>query len=112
MIAQTTAGQARLVIEDFRTNESVLISVLCKKDERAFCFLYDKYAPVLYGVILKIVKSEDVANAVLNDVFCFVWKTIEQFDHKCRLLTWLLRIANQHALNRNYNQENLIAEIV
>jgi RNA polymerase sigma-70 factor (ECF subfamily) len=112
VIPQTTAGKAQIVIEDFRTNESVLISVLCKKDERAFCFLYDKYAPVLYGVILKIVKSEDVANSVLNDVFCSVWKTIGQFDNKCRLLTWLLRIANKQAINRNYIQENLVAEIV
>ncbi len=100
MIAQTTAVKVHFVKEDYRTNESVLIAVLCKKDERAFCFLYDKYAPVLYGVILKTVKCEDVANVVLNDVFCSVWKTIEQFDHKCRLLTWLLRVANLQANNR------------
>jgi RNA polymerase sigma-70 factor (ECF subfamily) len=109
VIAQTTAGQAHFVKDDFRTNESVLILVLCKKDERAFCFLYDKYAPVLYGVILKIVKSEDVTNAVLNDVFCSIWKTIDQFDEKCKLLTWLLRIANIQTINRICELKNYSA---
>lgn len=109
MIAQTTTGQAQLVIEDFRTNESVLISVLCKKDERAFCFLYDKYAPVLYGVILETVKSEELASSVLLDVFIHIWKTIDQFDHKCRLLTWLLRVANLLAINKNCELKNYSA---
>lgn len=109
MIVQAAATQSCFVKDDYRTNESVLISVLCKKDERAFCFLYDKYAPVLYGAILAIVKNEEVANSILQDVFCNVWQTIDLFDQKCKLLTWLLRIANRQALSRNFNQAESVS---
>lgn len=100
MIPQTPEDQIIFLKENFCTDESVLISALCIKDKRAFGFLYDKYAPVFYGVILEIVKSEELAGKVLMDVFICIWKTIDQFDEKCKLLTWLLRIANIQAINR------------
>ncbi len=72
--------------------------------------LYDKYADALYGVILKIVKAEDLAENVLQDVFIKIWKNSESYTvSKGRLFTWMLNIARYAAIDfvrsKNYKQD-------
>lgn len=43
-------------------------------DIDAFRFLYDKYAPALYGAILKLTPDVQIANAVLEKSFLEIWK--------------------------------------
>lgn len=74
--------------------------MLQSKDEKAFSYLYDNYSGALYGVILKVLNQEELANDVLQEVFVKVWKNIEQYDStKGRLYTWMLNIARNLAID-------------
>ena len=57
---------------------------LCRQvvsgDERCIAELYDLYGNALYGVILRIVKSEEVASEILQDTFTKVWSRGSSFD--------------------------------
>jgi len=56
--------------------------------------LYDNYSPALYGIILRIVPSESLAQEVLQDVFMKVWNNADKYDaDKGKLFTWLAQIA-------------------
>ncbi|GAB4489375.1 MAG: sigma-70 family RNA polymerase sigma factor [Raineya sp.] len=81
--------------------ESELVSQLQQKDSKAFAYLYDHYAPSLYGVICRIVASEEVAQDILQDVFLKIWGNISQYSSsKGRLFTWLLNIARNTAIDK------------
>jgi len=60
--------------------EEALVSLLQSKDERGFSILYENYSSALYGVVLKIVRSEEVAADVMQDAFVKIWKNIEAYS--------------------------------
>lgn len=69
-------------------------------DDKVISELYDKYAPALYGVILKIVGSEAVAQDVLQDTFVKIWRNGRAYDPgKGTLFTWMLNIARNTAID-------------
>ncbi|WBM75073.1 RNA polymerase sigma factor [Saprospira grandis] len=77
-----------------------LILRLRKGDKAAMELLYERYSGILYGTILKIVKSEPLAQDVLQEVIVKVWQNIDRYDaQKGRLLTWMLRIARNRSID-------------
>src|SRR5688572_30462770 len=83
------------------TTETSLIENLKAGDEKALSLLYDKYAPALYGIILKIVKQPELAEDVLQESFVKIWTNIAQYDSaRGRLFTWLLNICRNQAIDK------------
>lgn len=74
--------------------EDELVILLANRDLMAYSYLYDHYSKALYGSLLKLVKKEEVAQDLLQDVFVKIWKSAGQYDaSKGRFFTWLLNIA-------------------
>ncbi len=74
---------------------------LLQKNELGIALLYDKYASLIYGAILRIVQDEDIAGEVTQDVFVKVWENADNFDNtKESLFTWVYQIARNTALGR------------
>lgn len=68
--------------------------------------LYDNYSNALYGIILKIVRSEEVAEDVLQDAFVKIWKNVTSYDaSKGTLFTWILNVARNTAIDRIRSQD-------
>ncbi len=62
--------------------------------------LYDKYSGALFGTIMRVVHSQEIAEEVLQDTFTKVWRNIESYDtSKGRLFTWLINIARNSAID-------------
>jgi RNA polymerase sigma factor (sigma-70 family) len=90
--------------------EQSIVASLKAKDKEAISTLYDNYAPALYGVILKIVKSEQSAEDILQEVFVKIWKHADTYDaSKGKLFTWLINIARNaaidHLRSKGYKKE-------
>ncbi|MEA5259718.1 sigma-70 family RNA polymerase sigma factor [Arcicella aquatica] len=86
--------------------EEALVALLQSQDERGFSILYDNYSSALYGVILKIVRSEEVAADVMQDTFVKIWRNIEAYNRtKGTLFTWILNVARNTAIDRIRSQE-------
>ena len=78
-----------------------LLSLLLSRDEKGFNYLYKNYSGALYGVIIRIVRYEEEANEVLQDVFVKIWNSVKSFDaSKASLYTWMLNIARNSAIDR------------
>lgn len=86
--------------------ETELIKRLKSKDRSALSYLYDHYSGALFGVISRIIKNEDVAEEILQDVFLKVWHRIDSYDSlKGRLFTWMLNIARNQAIDKTRSGE-------
>jgi RNA polymerase sigma factor (sigma-70 family) len=69
-------------------------------------YLYDHYAGALLGVVARILKKEELAEEVLQDVFLKIWDRIESYDaSKGRLFTWMLNIARNQAIDKTRSKE-------
>lgn len=77
-----------------------VVKGLLKQEQGAIVELYDHYGSSLYGVILTIVSSDDVAQEILQDTFLKIWQKGYTYDpQQARLYTWMHRIARNLAIN-------------
>lgn len=68
--------------------------------------IYNDYASTLYGLILRIIKDEFMAEEALAECFLTVKKRYNQFTgEKEKLLCWLVQIARQVALKKITSKE-------
>jgi RNA polymerase sigma-70 factor (ECF subfamily) len=84
----------------------MLVAALQRKDRSAFEYVYDHYSGALLGVISRIIKKEELAEEILQDVFLKVWDRIETYDaSKGKLFTWMLNIARNQAIDKTRSKE-------
>ncbi|MEM6963488.1 MAG: RNA polymerase sigma factor [Bacteroidota bacterium] len=75
--------------------------MLHQSDKRVMAIIYDQYSPALYGVVLRIVHSEAIAEDVMQDAFIKIWKNGTTYDRsKGTLFTWMLNITRNTAIDK------------
>lgn len=88
------------IATDNRLTDRELLQNLHKNDIEALNRLYDRYSPILYTVIKKIVEDEETANSVLSEVFFIIWKWAEHFDFTVtNVYTWMILLARRKAID-------------
>jgi RNA polymerase sigma factor (sigma-70 family) len=91
--------------------EPELISRLKKKDRQALDYLYDHYSGAIYGVVLRMLRTEEIAEEVVQDVFLKIWDKIDQYDAgKGKLFTWMIQIARNLAIDKSRSKESTKAK--
>ncbi len=81
-------------------NTEQLIQAIRGGDQQAFATLYDNYSASLYGVVCQIVKSDAIAEDVMQDAFVNIWKKFQTFDPtKGSIFTWMLNISRNKAID-------------
>lgn len=76
------------------------------KDKQAFEYFYDHYSSSIFGVILRIVKIEELSEEVLQDAFLKFWDKIADYNpEKGRLFTWMLNISRNMAIDKVRSKE-------
>ena len=105
------------------TTDDQILS-LCHEEtkiEQGFKLLMQKYQERLYWHVRRMVFEHDDANDVIQNTFIKVYRSIQKFEGKSQLYTWLYRIATNEAItflnkkkkkstasldNEDYNLEN------
>ncbi|MGB0880260.1 MAG: RNA polymerase sigma factor [Polaribacter sp.] len=81
-------------------NLDPLIVQFQKKDIKAYETLYNMYCNSISGVVFNIVKNDDVAQEITQDVFIKVWNNAASYSSKKgRFFTWILNIARNTAID-------------
>ncbi|MDB5030469.1 RNA polymerase sigma factor [Mucilaginibacter sp.] len=73
--------------------EKELILSLKIGDKYAFEQLYHNYKVRIYRNLLKLVKSDEIAEELLQDLFVKVWTSREKFDAEKSFRSYLFKIA-------------------
>ena len=67
----------------------------------AFGAAYDDYAPLLYGLLLRIVRDPADAQEILQETFLAAWNDARKFDaSRGSELAWLISMARSRAIDR------------
>lgn len=81
--------------------DAELVRAVGRGDEQAFADLYDRYGPILFGLLLRILNGRAEAEDVLQEVFVQVWQKAGDFDeNRGRAFTWLVMLARSRAIDR------------
>jgi RNA polymerase sigma-70 factor, ECF subfamily len=81
--------------------DSALIEKMMAGDEAALSALYDRYAPMLFGMLKRVLNDQQAAEEVLQDLFLQLWRNAGQFDaSRGSLPAWLMVIGRNRAISR------------
>lgn len=88
------------------TDEATLVAALKERQTDAITYLYDNYSNALFGVIDRIIQSEEISNDVLQEAFVKIWKNIDGYSReKGSLFTWMLNICRNTAIDETRSKQ-------
>jgi RNA polymerase sigma-70 factor (ECF subfamily) len=64
-----------------------------KNDRSAQYFLYQKFAPTVFGICLRYAKNKSAAEDLLQEAFLKVFQKIDQYQERGPLGAWIAKIA-------------------
>lgn len=92
-------------------NEKELIAACMQEDRKAQQALYDRYAPVMYGVCKRYLKTLEDAEDVLIEAFFKVFSNLSQYKGEGSFEGWIRRIVVNESLmflRRNHHFQYMV----
>lgn len=88
-------------ISDETRADVALLERMAARDQRALAELYDRHAALLFGLILRILRSRPDAEDVLQEVFVQAWTRTDTYNASLGSPAgWLIGIARNRAIDR------------
>jgi RNA polymerase sigma-70 factor (ECF subfamily) len=86
-------------------SDESLLNLMAQQDPAALEEFYDRYAQVVYNVIVRIVRDRAVADEILQETFWQVWRKVAEFSGRGAAAAWLYRIARNKSLDHLRRQK-------
>lgn len=79
--------------------DAELVHLIRQGDGEAFEALMNRYKDPVYGYILSLVRSEDAAGDIFQEVFIKVFKNIGGYNEEGKFGAWVYRMASNLAMD-------------
>jgi RNA polymerase sigma-70 factor, ECF subfamily len=76
------------------------VAMLARSDESALAELYDRFGRTSYGLALRILRDDKLAEDAVQEAFLAAWRNADRFipDHG-KASTWLLTLVHRRAVD-------------
>lgn len=82
-------------------DSTALVQRIANQEHAAFSAFYDRYSPMVYSLVLRMLRSSSDADDVLQDVFMQVWRTAASYSpSRGAPEAWLINIGHSRAIDR------------
>jgi RNA polymerase sigma-70 factor, ECF subfamily len=106
-----SSGRARVRTDLTHLSDEALIALVARHDEDAFAELYDRLGRTAYGLALRILRDESLAEDAVQEAFLVVWRTAARFvPERAKASTWVLTLVHRRAVDLVRRQERRRAE--
>jgi RNA polymerase sigma-70 factor, ECF subfamily len=85
--------------------EEALLARCRRQDLEAFSRIVDAYQSRIFGFVRRMVRSEEEAQDIAQEVFIKAFQAMGRFDGRSSLRTWLFRIAHNLCIDRSRKLE-------
>ncbi len=83
------------------TTSEQLLTAAGTGDRAAFALLYDRVAPQVLGVALRVLRDRSIAEEVTQEVLVEVWRKADRFDaERGSASGWITTLAHRRAVDR------------
>lgn len=98
---------AMIAQSPLRNEEDLRLLLRVKNgDQAAFAELYDRYAPLVFSMVVRIVQETAEAEDVVQEIFLTVWNKVSLFnEEKGSVYTWIVTITRRKAIDRLRSKE-------
>ena len=97
-------------------NTSYLVSKIAQDDEKSFRILFQNYSKKIYFFALRILKSKEDAEGVIQNVFITLWENRKKLDPETSFDSFLFTVAKNNILNtirkKGYHQSYIKSELL
>lgn len=87
--------------------EQALLEQVRRQDLDAFSKIVDAYQSRIFGFVKRMVRSEEDALDISQEVFVRAFQAVDRFDGRSGLRTWLFRIAHNLCVDRARRSERM-----
>jgi RNA polymerase sigma-70 factor (ECF subfamily) len=92
-------------------SDEALVALVARGDEPALAELYDRVGRVAYGLALRIVRDERLAEDAVQEGFLAVWRTAASYRaERAKASTWILTLVHRRAVDLVRREERRRAE--
>jgi len=81
-------------------SDESLLSLVAASDDDALAELYDRFGRVAYGLALRILRDEALAQDAVQEAFLGVWRSADRFlAERAKASTWILTLVHRRAVD-------------
>ncbi len=91
--------------------DEALLSLVATSDDLALAELYDRFGGIAYGLALRVLRDESLAQDAVQEAFLDVWRTADRFlAERAKASTWILTLVHRRAVDLVRREERRRAE--
>src|SRR5205823_784770 len=92
-------------------SDEALVLLAARSEQSALAELYDRYGRPAYGLALRVVRDEALAEDVVQEAFLTLWRTAARFvPERSSARTWILTLVHRRAVDLVRREERRRAE--
>src|SRR5437764_3917947 len=81
-------------------SDEALVLLAARSEESALAELYDRYGRTAYGLALRVLRDEKLAEDAVQEAFISVWRTAARFvPERGKASTWILTLVHRRAVD-------------
>src|SRR5213596_300951 len=81
-------------------SDEAVVALVARSDDQALAELYDRFGRVAYGLALRILRDEALAQDAVQEAFLAVWRSSDRFlAERAKASTWILTLVHRRAVD-------------
>src|SRR2546421_4197411 len=81
-------------------SDEAVVALVARSDDDALAELYDRYGRVAYGLALRVLRDETLAEDAVQEAFLTAWRTAARFmPERGTARSWLLTLVHRRAVD-------------
>ena len=92
-------------------SDEALVALVARSDEEALGELYDRFGRVAYGLALRVLRDEKLAEDAVQEAFVAAWRNADRFmPERAKASTWMLTLVHRRAVDLVRREDRRRAE--
>ena len=81
-------------------SDEALVALAARSEQSALAELYDRYGRPAYGLALRVLRDEALAEDAVQDAFMTIWRAAPRFvPERGKASTWILTLVHRRAVD-------------
>jgi RNA polymerase sigma-70 factor (ECF subfamily) len=81
-------------------SDESLLSLVASSDDQALAELYDRFGRIAYGLALRILRDEALAQDAVQEAFLAIWRSADRFlAERAKASTWILTLVHRRSVD-------------
>ena len=94
-------------------SDEALVALAARSEQSALAELYDRFGRPAYGLALRILRDESLAEDAVQDAFLAVWRTAPRYlPERGKASTWILTLVHRRAVDLVRREERRRADVL